>query len=311
MTDSPLIVVFAYNRSSHLERCLASLDACVGAEEYSVRIYCDGPRSVREEEDCSLVRRVAGSRRNFRSTSVIARESNYGLSRSMIEGVGESLLEYDRVIVVEDDLVVSSQFLEYMKRGLQIYEDDDRVASIHGYVYPVPSLLPDSFFLRGADCWGWGTWRRAWERFVSDGSSLLEQLREAGLEERFDLDGAMGYTRMLQDQIEGRNDSWAIRWHASAFLAGMFTLYPGRSLVRNTGFDGTGTHSGRSGCDWNASWTDLRLPERIRIEENAAARAIIAAWLRKRRSPARRIARWLGGLSSPYAGFFRKTAGGH
>jgi hypothetical protein len=51
---------------------------------------------------------------------------------------------------------------------------------------------------------------------------------------------------MLRDTLAGRVDSWAVRWYASAFLAGMYTLYPNRSLVRNRGNDGTGTHSGVS-----------------------------------------------------------------
>lgn len=292
----PLIVVFAYNRPMHLERCLASLDACVGSEGYRVRVYCDGPRSEQDEHMCDRVRTVARTLRRFRAIDVVERATNLGLSGSVIKGVGECLGEREQVIVVEDDLVVSPQFIEFMSRGLELYQDDERVASVHGYVYPVEDDLPDSFFLRGADCWGWGTWRRAWERFCPVGQILLEGLKAERLERVFDLDGGLDYTRMLRDQIAGRNDSWAVRWHASAFLAGMFTLYPGRSLVRNTGFDGTGTHSGRNGDDWNAPWSDLPMPERIAIEEDPAARSAIIAWLRRRRSPARRIARWLGGL---------------
>lgn len=303
------MVVLAYNRPVHLDRCLASLESCLGVEDFHVRVYCDGPRSERDEDQCARVRAVARTRRQFGAIDVVERAGNYGLSRSVIEGVGECLQEWERVIVVEDDLVVSPHFLKFMKRGLELYQEDERVASIHGYVYPVKPPLPDSFFLRGADCWGWGTWRRAWEQFCPDGMILLEGLRAEGLERSFDLDGAMDYTRMLRDQITGRNDSWAIRWHASAFLAGMFTLYPGRSLVRNTGFDGSGTHSGRNGGDWNCSWSDLPMPERITIEENHVARDIVAAWLRCRRSPARRITRWFGGFLDPLRGVSSRFTG--
>lgn len=295
MTTAPLIVVFAYNRPAHLERCLASLEACYGSKEFCVRIYCDGPRHDRDEDVCAQVRRVAGSFRMFHSTSVIAREGNLGLSRNVIEGVSESLRDRKRVIIVEDDLVLSPQFLEFMSHGLELYENDEQVASIHGYVYPVDASLPDSFFLRGADCWGWGTWRRAWERFQPDGSLLLEGLRARGLDRRFDLEGAMDYTKMLRDQISGRNDSWAIRWHASAFLAGMLTLYPGTSLVRNMGFDGSGTHAGRNGGDWNSSWKELPMLTRVDVEECCEARDLIADWLRRRRNPWRRFARGFWG----------------
>jgi hypothetical protein len=60
----------------------------------------------------------------------------------------------------------------------------------------------------------------------------------------FDFEGAFDYTQMLEDQIAGVNDSWAVRWYASAFLNEKLTLYPGRSLVHNIGNDSSGSHSG-------------------------------------------------------------------
>jgi hypothetical protein len=130
-----------------------------------------------------------------------------------------------------------------MNNGLDRYSETPEVASIHAYAFPVREPLPETFFLRGSDCWGWATWARAWKVFEPDGARLLAALRSQGLTRQFDFDGSYGYTRMLEDQIAGRNDSWAVRWYASAFLAGMLTLYPGRSLVRNIGNEGSGTHT--------------------------------------------------------------------
>jgi hypothetical protein len=97
--------------------------------------------------------------------------------------------------------------------------------------------------LSGADCWGWATWRSAWSKYNSNGKYLLDELERRNLISRFDLDGVAKNTKMLEDQISGKNDSWAIRWHASAFLEGMYTLYPNKSLVLNIGNDDSGTHS--------------------------------------------------------------------
>jgi hypothetical protein len=96
--------------------------------------------------------------------------------------------------------------------------------------------------LRGADCWGWATWRRGWAHFNPDGNYLLRELKQQGLLKKFDFDGAYAFSKMLQDQIDGLNDSWAVRWHASTFLANKLTLYPGRSLVHNIGNDSSGSH---------------------------------------------------------------------
>jgi hypothetical protein len=131
-----------------------------------------------------------------------------------------------------------------MNEALDRFADVERVISVHGYVYPVQEMLPEAFFLRGADCWGWATWRRGWALFNPDGQALLDELKRKSLIKAFDFNGAYGYSKMLEGQIKGTNDSWAIRWHASAFLADKLTLYPGRSLVHNIGNDSTGTHCG-------------------------------------------------------------------
>jgi hypothetical protein len=146
------------------------------------------------------------------------------------------------VIVLEDDLLLSRYFLSFMNEGLKVYETAQNVASIHGYTYPLNIPLPETFFLRGADCWGWGTWSRAWQQFEPDGAVLLEQLTNSGQGFEFDSNGTAPNMQMLKNQIAGRINSWAIRWHAATFLKNMYTLYPGQSLVRNIGLDGSGTH---------------------------------------------------------------------
>jgi hypothetical protein len=182
----------------------------------------------------------------FKSVSIVERDTNLGLANSIIEGVTKVCDEHGKVIVVEDDLVTSPYFLSYMNDALNLYEHDESVISIHGYMYPVEEMLPVSFFLKQADCWGWATWKRGWDLFETDGAKLLAELKRKKLTQRFDLDGAVPYTKMLIDQIAGENNSWAIRWQAAAFLANRFTLFPGISLVRNIGFDDSGTHCSES-----------------------------------------------------------------
>ena len=189
------------------------------------------------------------------------------------------LEKYDGVIVLEDDLLTSRHFLKYMNNALKIYEKDDEVVSIHGYIYPVKKPLTETFFLKGADCWGWGTWKRGWKLFEADGSKLLKEIEDRQLIKEFDFTGSYPYTEMLRDQIAGRNNSWAIRWYASAFLKNKLTLYPGKSLVFNAGFDGGGTHC-RNGDENNFNETNqienIKVEvKRIETKENIKARLII------------------------------------
>jgi len=236
------IVVFTYNRPEHTLRTFNALLENPLANESDIIIYSDSAKTANHNKSVDEVRSLLSEITGFRSKKVIHRDKNFGLAESIIQGVTEVLQESEKVIVLEDDMVVSPYFLEYMNEALEQFVEDDRVISVHGYVYPVDFELPEAFFVKGADCWGWATWRRGWEIFEPNGQFLLDELMRRHLIQEFDYNGAYPYSNMLSAQIKGANDSWAIRWHASAFLADKLTLYPGRSLVHNSGNDGSGTH---------------------------------------------------------------------
>jgi hypothetical protein len=237
------IVLFVYNRLDHVKQTVEALRQNGLAEESDLIIYSDAPKSEMQVDKVQEVRQFIRQIGGFKSVTILVRETNFGLARSIIDGVTTIVNKYGRVIVLEDDMVTSPYFLLYMNEALEKYADEDRVVSIHGYVYPVKQLLPEAFFLPGADCWGWATWQRGWKIFNSDGQSLLEELKHRKLIREFDYNGAYPYSKMLEGQIRGANDSWAVRWYASAFLRGKLTLYPGRSLVHNIGNDNSGTHA--------------------------------------------------------------------
>ncbi|MFN7085987.1 MAG: glycosyltransferase family 2 protein [Burkholderiales bacterium] len=297
MTFAP-VALFAYDRPSHLRQAVEALLDNPEARESRLVVFSDGPRNERSRKAVTEVRLYARQITGFASVDIIEREENWGLARSIIDGVSSMCARYGRVIVLEDDIVTSRHFLRFMNDALDLYQNDERVISIHGYQYPVNSALPETFFLKGADCWGWATWKRGWDLFEPDGRILLQELRARELAQRFDFDGAYPYTRMLENQISGKNDSWAIRWHASAFLKGKLTLYPGRSLVRNIGLDGSGTHCSTAGefaADLAASPVAVSA---IPVEENALARQKIAGFLKTSRPTlAARVLRKLTSLA--------------
>ena len=282
--DAPApVVVFAYARRDHLQRTIDSLRSSPEAASTELHVYCDGPRSPRDSDKVAAVRDYVRSIDGFASVRHVFRDSNLGLARSIVAGVTELVGRHDRVIVVEDDLLLSPHFLRYMNDALECYRHDERVASVHAYCYPIDAPLADTFFLRGADCWGWATWARAWRHFNGDGRLLLDQLRARRLTRAFDLDGSHGFTAMLEDQVAGRNDSWAIRWHASCFLADMLTLYPGRSLVENIGNDASGTHCADTDSFSRAPTTDRVPVRRIPLAESEVARRAFSTFLHAQR----------------------------
>lgn len=278
------VILFCYNRLNHLQKTIESLKKNKESIDTDIYIYCDGPRSNENRANLEEVRNYVRKIEGFKSIKYIFSDKNYGLSRSVIKGITEVLTEFNSVIVIEDDLVVSPYFLKYMNEGLKVFENDENVASIHGYCYPVNERLPDNFFLRGADCWGWATWSRAWKNFEKDGIYLLNELKNKNLIKQFNMSGAYPFTKMLEDNVKGKNDSWAIRWHASCFLKNMLTLYPGISLVNNIGMDKSGTHSGLTNeFDQNVAVSPIKIG-RIDVTENIFAREIIANFLRDKTS---------------------------
>lgn len=267
------IALFVYNRLESLQATVESLAKNDLSAQSDLFIFADGPKASDNPESIRQVRQYIRSIQGFRSVTIQEREHNVGLARAIIEGVTWVIAVAGQVIVLEDDLVSSPFFLKYMNEALKFYEKDERVISIHSYVFPVDDVLPETFFLRGTDCWGWATWARGWSLFEADGQKLLTEITRRKLRRQFDFGGTFPYTRMLEQQIEGKNDSWAIRWYASAFLAGKLTLYPGQSLTYNVG--DFGTHC--SALDsYMVKLCDL--PPRIggvAVEESRVARACI------------------------------------
>ncbi|MBI5727739.1 MAG: glycosyltransferase [Ignavibacteriales bacterium] len=237
------IALFVYKRLHHTKQTVESLLANAEAASSRLIIFSDAPKTTKDENAVNEVRRYIHSITGFAQVEIVEREANLGLAQSIITGVSSILAVEEQIIVLEDDLYLSQYFLQYMHQALVLYKDYEKVASIHGYLYPLDIETPDSFFIRGTDCWGWATWRRAWLKFNADGKWLLNELEKRYLTDSFDFEGNAEYTAMLKKQIAGKNDSWAIRWSASAFLEDMYTLYPGKSLVKNIGMDGMGTHS--------------------------------------------------------------------
>ena len=240
MNFSP-IALFVYNRPEHTKKTLKHLKKNDLVKKSHLYVFSDGPKTEKDIPKVNEVRQLVNKINGFKTVTVIERKSNWGLAKSIIEGVTQIINLHERVIVLEDDIVTASNFLDFMNTNLEYYQDKRTVACISGYVYPIEDLS-DTFFLRGADCWGWGTWKRAWDFFVSDGNILIDRLRENKLIRSFDFNNSIAYFKMLKDQVKGKNDSWAVRWYASAFTEEMYCLYPGKSYVINIGMDGSGTH---------------------------------------------------------------------
>lgn len=294
------ISLFVYNRLSHTEKTIEALKKNTLAAESDLIIFSDGPKeNLTSQQSVIGLREYLKTITGFRSIRIVERKENFGLAQSIITGVSEIVNKYGRIIVLEDDIVTSRYFLEYMNQGLELYKDDPSVISVHSYVYPVKGTLPETFFLRGSDCFGWATWKRGWDIFEPDGNKLLSELRNKKLLKEFDFAGSYPFTKMLKNQIAGNNNSWAIRWYASAFLKNKLTLYPGESLIYNIGFDGSGEN-----CEDDSNFNktdkveDIRIKvKKIEINESPDARAAFINYFRSQTNIPAKALKYLSKLS--------------
>ena len=227
------IVCFAYKRPSHFKKCLNSILENKESREIPLIVYVDGPKNNSDQKERSKVIDLVKEIKGFKKIKLKERKSNFGLYLSLTKGISETLERYKKVIIIEDDIFVSPFFLNYMIEALSFYENEKKVASIHGYLPPIKEKLPNSFFLRGADCWGWATWDDRWKWFRSDADNMRDEIKKLKLSKDFNLENGFDYLGMLNDKIYGFNNSWAICWHASCFLKNKLTLHPGKSLVKN------------------------------------------------------------------------------
>ena len=279
MNPAP-VALFVYNRPVHTKKTVEALLANTEAKDTDLYIFADAAKNGSVCMAVSEVRNYVRSIAGFRSVNIMERDVNFGLAKSIIEGVTHVINKYGRIIVLEDDIVTSPFFLRYMNDALKCYENDERVISISGYNYPIKQALPETFFLRGADCWSWATWARGWDLFEPDAQHLLDMLNERRIAKEFNYDGAYNFKRMLALHIRGKIDSWAVRWYASAFLNNKLTLYPGTSLVRNIGADGSGTHFGTTEIYSGASSEKPVNVYEIPVVESQIGRSAIVKYIR-------------------------------
>ncbi|MBO0679005.1 hypothetical protein JRC04_16175 [Mycolicibacterium sp. S2-37] len=242
--DFAPVVVFAYNRPDKLGAMLASLRACDGFAESPVTVFVDGPKNDLDEPGVQQVRELA---KRFLAPNVKwqFREQNEGLRNSIFSGVTDVVTNHGKVIVLEDDLVLSSSALTYFNTFLRHYEHAEQIWSVAGYMYDVPSLRSSTsaIALPFAHPWGWATWSRAWTRFDLDNQPSMQELRARSFRSAFDMDGLYPFTDQLKNSIQGRVNSWFIHWYFTIFQHRGMSIFPPRRIVDNFGFS-DGSHGG-------------------------------------------------------------------
>lgn len=243
------VALFVYNRLNHTKQVLQALDENIDADKTDLFIFSDAPADDTERENVKDVRAFIGrygSYSKFKHVEISYAQKNKGLSASLIEGITQVINRYGRVIVLEDDHVTSPDFIVFMNKALDYYENDNRIWSISGFTPDLKILnryKNDVYCGCRGDCWGWATWKDRFDRVDWEVKDYEKFIGDKKAQRRFNR-GGLDMTPLLKMQQEGKVNSWAIRWCYQEYLENMFTIFPRCSKVKNIGFDGTGTNSG-------------------------------------------------------------------
>jgi len=241
------IAFFTYNRPDKTLKALTALENNILSNKSELIIFSDGPKKNKKDRikvlSVSRVLKKFLLRNKFKKVRAIYRKKNFGLYNNFTKGITLVCKLYGKIIVVEDDNLVSKYFLNYINEGLNIYKNEEKVCSINAWFVSEKNNLDNTFFLKGGDTWGWGTWKRAWDHFDTNTDYLLKELKRRNLIKKFNLNNSFDYYKMLKKRNLNLNQSHTIIWKASTFLKDMLSLYPSRPMVQNIGFDGSGTHS--------------------------------------------------------------------
>lgn len=286
------IVIFSYDRPKHLQQTLDALSKNALADQSDLFIYCDGAKESASLEQVNRIienRKVAHAASGFKSLSVVERPKNIGLKANIVGAVTEIVNKYGRIITLEDDIVTSKGFLRFMNEALELYKEDEQVMHISGYMWPHRWPLLETFFYQvpypGG---GWATWARAWKYYDDDAAKLYHKWENRW--ETFNKFGGDYLSKQLVANYDGRMNTWFIKWHAVLLERGALTLYPGKSLTNNIGFDDLASNCYTTN-KFDVELVDSVVVKRIPIRESRLAAHEIYAfyqgrWYNKRRREA-------------------------
>tara|TARA_R110000751_G_scaffold271365_2_gene371265 strand:+ start:110959 stop:111876 length:918 start_codon:yes stop_codon:yes gene_type:complete len=240
MSSLAPIAIFAYNRPWHIQQTIESLKRDDLASQSDVFIFSDAAKNSEAAENVEMVRQYLRNISGFKSLKIVKREENWGLARSITEGITEVINEHGRIIVLEDDVVVSTAFLTFMNKALDYYQFHPNIWHISGYNYPMQlDTDEDAFFWRLMVCWGWATWEDRWSQLGSDADKIMSEFGRKDIF-RFNMDGYEKYSGQVLDNLSGKMSTWAIFWYATIFRNNGLCLNPVRSYCNNIGDDGSG-----------------------------------------------------------------------
>lgn len=230
------IVLFTYKRLETLQKTISALISNSSATQTNLIIYSDGAKNEEDQIIIEKIRNYLKTITGFKSVRIIASNSNKGLAASIIHGVSEVMTEYHKAIVLEDDLITSTNFLDFMNQALEQYQNNPEILSISGYSPIIKDLSNNEiYYTQRASSWGWACWEDRWKEIDWEVKGYESFKKDKQAKKRFNAMGS-DMTLMMQRQMNGTLNSWAIRFCFHQFQNNLYSVHPASSKIQNVGF---------------------------------------------------------------------------
>ena len=255
------IVISVYDRLEHLRRCVDSLKRNELASYSELYVISD---AASKETDIPLIDAVRSYIRSivgFKKVYPVFRKTNMGGNRSILTAFHDIFQIYDSFISLEDDIVVSEDFLQYMNDALVYYKEDKRIFSICGFNTPfklTESYKEYIYFYPCNSPWGIATWKDRWEAVNHDYFDRYSELKKD--KQKYKEFTSVGFYIKGILQADSKKEIVAsdLRVYYHMFQHHMCSVFPVVSKTQNWGFDGTGEHCGNKNAWWAKPELDTR-----------------------------------------------------
>lgn len=266
------IILFTYNRLEHTKKVLESLMQNKLAKNSELYIFCDGIKDNATNQEISKSQKLQSylkdfkiKSNNFKNIHLVIQDKNIGLADSIINGISKVIKLHKKAIILEDDIIVSKVFLDYMNESLNKYEKQSKVWSINAWSYPIDSSdLNDCYFWRIPHCWGWGTWEDRWNLYARDIKWVVKNFNKADIK-AINLEGYANYFNDFLLNKSGKIKTWAIFNYLICYKSNALNLAPKISYIKQIGFDGSGVHCGSEDI-YNAKFINEKFPISFPLE---------------------------------------------
>tara|TARA_B000000532_G_C18845811_1_gene397180 strand:+ start:316 stop:1248 length:933 start_codon:yes stop_codon:yes gene_type:complete len=236
------ILLFAYNRPDHFKKTIKALKKNKLASLSHLIIHCDGKKN-KDDRKVDLVVKIAKSVQGFKKIQVIVQKKNLGLKKSIILNVSKFIKKHKKLIILEDDMVTSKAFLNFMNSSLIYFQNKKKIWHISGHSHFNINNKKDIYFSTYMNCWGWATWEDRWKNLDINTKRIFDTFNsDRNLKTKFDISKFSKFSNQIEDNYNKKINTWAVFWHWTIFKYKKLCVNPSKTFVQNIGRDGSGIH---------------------------------------------------------------------